>query len=255
MRGTNSTLFSIVTAVFNDRSGLQRTAESLRVQTCRDFEWIVIDNSSTDGTVDFLKTCSSTTFWVSEADNGIADAWNKGIARSRGRFVVILNAGDTFDPAFLATMEKSATEDRIACCHVRRMTPTERPAGTITAHPERLWRGMHLPHNWCVVPRHFYRELGGYPNRRYGMDFAWFHKYFQRYGKKGFIVVPAVLGTYHLGGISDHGYRASFKENEKILQDYGMNPVLARMLRFAYTTKHAVMVRLRSWLTAHKKCP
>ena len=237
-------LFSIVTATFNARGTFNLTAASLGAQTCSDFEWIVIDGGSCDGTVEYLRECKLISFLLSEPDNGIADAWNKGINRSHGRFVVILNAGDTLDPTYLETMKRFASDDRIACCHVRLKTETDIQVGIMRAEPEKLWRGMHLPHNWCVVPLHFYRDLGGYPHRRYGMDFDWFHRYFKLYRRDGFIVVDQVLGTYHLGGVSDRGFVASFRENERILCNYGMYLPLARILRFAYTMKHMFTRRL-----------
>jgi glycosyltransferase involved in cell wall biosynthesis len=243
---TGSPLFSIVTAVLNDKSGLRRTAESLAAQTYKDFKWIVIDGGSTDGTVEFLKTVTLISEWISERDDGIADAWNKGIRRSKGRFVALLNAGDTFDVDYLETMACYAVEDRIACCHVRLATKTGCVIGTMRAEPEKLWRGMHLPHNWCVVPQRIYAEIGDYPKLRYSMDFAWLHRYFLHYGRAGFIVVPKVLGTYHLGGLSDRNYRASFKENARILRKDGMNVMLARLFSIIYTVKHCLIYKLRT---------
>jgi glycosyltransferase involved in cell wall biosynthesis len=246
MNKINTSLFSIVTAVYNDKSGLWRTAESLAAQTCRNFEWIVIDGGSTDGTAEFLKTVTLISEWVSERDEGIADAWNKGIRRSKGRFVVLLNAGDTFDTDYLETMACYAVDDRIACCHARLATETGCVIGTMRAEPGKLWRGMHLPHNWCVVPKRVYAEIGDYPKLQYSMDYAWVHRYFLQYGRTGFIVVPKILGTFHLGGKSDRGYRASFKENARILRKDGMNVVLTRLLYLAYTFKHCLIYRLLS---------
>jgi len=239
-------LFSIVTAVFNDRLGLQRTSECLAAQSYNNFEWIVIDGGSTDGTANLLKTDTIIKTWVSERDEGIADAWNKGIRLSLGLYIVLLNAGDTFDTNYLETMACYAAGDRIVCCHVRLATESGCVIGTLKAEPDKLWRGMHLPHNWCVVPKRIYAEIGDYPKIRYSMDFAWFHQYYQRYGKSGFIVVPKILGTYRLGGQSDLGYRTVFKENVRILRQNGMGIVLGRLVSFAYTFKHWLVIRLRT---------
>ncbi|HET7103230.1 MAG TPA: glycosyltransferase [Terracidiphilus sp.] len=248
----NVPLFSVISAVFNDKVGLERTARSLQAQSCLDFEWIVIDGGSDDGTVEFLQGCIVASQWISEPDDGIADAWNKGIRLAVGRFVVILNAGDTFDPDYLETMRQSAVENRITCCAVRLANSSGSLVGKMVAEPGKLWRGMHVPHNWCVVPRHLYSQFGGYPKRRFAMDFAWFHRYFQEFGVEGFIVIPRVLGTYHLGGVSDSGFRKSFAEVEQILRENGMSRFKARCLRIGYTIKHGIALRLRSHFADRK---
>lgn len=90
-----SPLFSVVTVVRNDRAGLARTRASLAAQRRRDFEWVVVDGASTDGTVDDLRADREPALrWSSEPDAGIYDAMNKGTRRAAGRYVVYLNAGD-----------------------------------------------------------------------------------------------------------------------------------------------------------------
>lgn len=85
-------LFSVVTVTRNNSKGLIATHKSLAAQTCRDFEWIVIDGASSDGTAAWLATTDA--IWSSEPDRGIYDAMNKGIARARGDYLLFLNAGD-----------------------------------------------------------------------------------------------------------------------------------------------------------------
>lgn len=93
----NPPTFSVVTVVYNDRAGLERTRDSVASQHCRDFEWIVVDGGSKDGTVDILRSMpAGSPRWVSERDRGIYDAMNKGTAMAMGRYVVFLNAGDSF---------------------------------------------------------------------------------------------------------------------------------------------------------------
>ncbi len=87
-------LFSVITVTRNNLVGLRRTHESLRIQSCGDYEWIVVDGASDDGTADYLKKTGAN--WVSEPDRGIYDAMNKGIARAQGRWLIFMNAGDEF---------------------------------------------------------------------------------------------------------------------------------------------------------------
>ena len=90
--------FSVVTVVRNDLDGLKATQRSLLSQSLGDYEWVVVDGASTDGTADYVRQLEVqvTLQKVSEPDDGIYDAMNKGIAMARGRFVVFMNAGDSF---------------------------------------------------------------------------------------------------------------------------------------------------------------
>jgi putative colanic acid biosynthesis glycosyltransferase WcaE len=92
--------FSVITVVFNDLAGLRLTEASMRMQKERDFEWIVVDGGSIDGTVEYLRSLALPYLkWSSERDNGIYDGMNKGTARAVGRYVIYMNGGDTFSDA------------------------------------------------------------------------------------------------------------------------------------------------------------
>jgi glycosyltransferase involved in cell wall biosynthesis len=89
-------LLSVITVCFNDRNGLEKTMNSLQFQSNQEFEWIVVDGGSTDGTLDLLKDPKFSNFkMISESDRGIYDAMNKGTALASGEYVYYLNAGDT----------------------------------------------------------------------------------------------------------------------------------------------------------------
>jgi glycosyltransferase involved in cell wall biosynthesis len=88
---------SIITVTYNCRSLLEKTIKSIGLQTFTDFEHVVIDGKSTDGTVDVIvENLSRIAYWVSEPDRGIYDAMNKGLEAATGDYVIFLNAGDTF---------------------------------------------------------------------------------------------------------------------------------------------------------------
>lgn len=93
----NHKRFSIITVVYNDLTGLVLTQSSITSQTFSDFEWIVVDGGSSDGTIQYLEQCDITNIlWLSERDRGIYDAMNKGIKLSTGEYLLFLNAGDLF---------------------------------------------------------------------------------------------------------------------------------------------------------------
>lgn len=87
---------SIITVNYNNIKGLKKTLESVVSQSVKDFEWIVIDGGSTDGSKDLLDDFTDQiTYWVSEKDHGIYEAMNKGIKVANGDYLQFLNSGDS----------------------------------------------------------------------------------------------------------------------------------------------------------------
>jgi len=90
-------LISIITIVYNDKKGLSHTIESVLSQTYANIEFIVIDGGSTDGTLDVIKNYEDKIdYWVSEKDNGVYHAMNKGIKIAKGTWINFMNSGDKF---------------------------------------------------------------------------------------------------------------------------------------------------------------
>lgn len=86
---------SIITINYNNCSGLQKTLDSIISQTCKDFEWIVIDGGSADGSRELIERYQDEmAYWCSEPDKGIYHAMNKGIANANGEYLQFLNSGD-----------------------------------------------------------------------------------------------------------------------------------------------------------------
>lgn len=86
---------SLITINFNNRSGLQRTIESVVSQTDKDYEWIVIDGGSDDGSRELIEQYAVYfSYWVSEPDSGVYNAMNKGIKVAKGDYILFLNSGD-----------------------------------------------------------------------------------------------------------------------------------------------------------------
>jgi glycosyltransferase involved in cell wall biosynthesis len=88
---------SIITINFNDKLGLDKTIKSVLNQTFTDFEFLVIDGGSTDGSTAVIEqNTSKINYWISEKDSGVYNAQNKGIKAATGDFVIFKNSGDTF---------------------------------------------------------------------------------------------------------------------------------------------------------------
>lgn len=93
-----TTRFSIITVCFNAEKSIGKTVDSLAAQSFRDFEYIVVDGASSDSTLDVVRNhLSFPATIISEKDQGIYDAMNKGISRARGEILYFLNADDCFE--------------------------------------------------------------------------------------------------------------------------------------------------------------
>ena len=89
--------FSIITINYNNVEGLRNTIKSVVNQTYTDYEFIIIDGGSTDGSVEVIKEYANIiTYWVSEPDKGIYNAMNKGIEVANGEYLNFMNSGDCF---------------------------------------------------------------------------------------------------------------------------------------------------------------
>lgn len=91
-------LLSVITINYNNAAGLRLTVASVLGQTFKDFEYLIVDGGSTDGSAEVVAT-RPTAWSCSERDGGIYDAMNKGVAHASGEYVVFLNSGDVFASA------------------------------------------------------------------------------------------------------------------------------------------------------------
>lgn len=98
-------ILSIITINFNNLEGLRKTIDSVLSQTWHDFEWIIIDGGSTDGSKELIEDIANKltasdynplSFWCSESDSGIYNALNKGLSHCRGTYINCMNSGDEF---------------------------------------------------------------------------------------------------------------------------------------------------------------
>lgn len=105
--------YSIITVNYNNKEGLRKTIESVIHQTYRDFEFIIIDGGSTDGSVEVLKEYDTQIdYWISEPDEGIYQGMNKGIRKANGDYLNFMNSGDCF---YKETVLQNVFEKQLTC--------------------------------------------------------------------------------------------------------------------------------------------
>ena len=112
----NPPVVTVITVCRNAMDGLLRTEASIRSQANASLEWIIVDGDSSDGTQTHLKSLEEPWIkWISEPDQGIYDAMNKGIRMAGGKWLWFLNAGDVFHDASTVAQVIQAPEDTEIC--------------------------------------------------------------------------------------------------------------------------------------------
>jgi glycosyltransferase involved in cell wall biosynthesis len=111
---------SVITINLNNKPGLEKTIKSVSDQTFTDFEYLIIDGASSDGSVDVIKNNNNKIdFWISESDTGIYNAMNKGIRNSTGIYCLFLNSGDILaNPGILEKCFNEDFSDDIIYCNL-----------------------------------------------------------------------------------------------------------------------------------------
>lgn len=166
---------SIITINFNDREGLDKTIQSVINQTYKDFEYIVIDGASTDGSVDVIKKYADRlTHWVSEPDTGIYNAMNKGTRLAQGEYCLYLNSGDFLaaDDVLEKAFSHNFTEDIVSC----NCLDFDEKYEWLKVPPRNVslftFMGGSLPHPTSFIKRELLNRLGGY-NESYRIMSDW----------------------------------------------------------------------------------
>jgi putative colanic acid biosynthesis glycosyltransferase len=224
--------YSIITITRNNLTGLRRTAASLATQICRDFEWIVIDGASNDGTPGFLATTSAQ--WLSEPDHGIYDAMNKGLARAAGDYVLFLNAGDVLADAAVLADGLALDADFIY--------GDGHEGGRIKrahAHKNLLW-GMFTYHQAMLYRRAAIGALRYDTLYKIAADYK-FTAQFLRGGASA-LYWPRVMCDFEPGGLSQTAAAAGRRELAAIRTELGLCPPTLNGL---ITAAHAILWALR----------
>lgn len=106
-------LFTIITVVRNNKNGIIRTINSVLDQDYKNYEYIIIDGESTDGTLEIINSFSNKIdVVISEKDNGIYDAMNKGIIIAKGQFIAFLNSGDWYEKNTLTLVSNILNDNK-----------------------------------------------------------------------------------------------------------------------------------------------
>ena len=233
--------FSIITITFNAATVIEPTLKSVLEQSYANYEYLLIDGGSTDDTVAKAKASGvAFSHIVSEPDNGLYDAMNKGIRLASGDYLCFLNAGDAFHGKDTLQAIVKAIENEEELPDVLYGETAEVDAERNFVRMRRLkapakldWRSFR--HGMLVCHQAFYarREIAPLYNLEYRLssDVDWCIRVMKRARK--LVNVNAVVIDYLQNGLSIQNHRASLKERFRIMsRHYGLLPTIARHIWF-----------------------
>jgi len=222
MGNQKKTLITIVTIVLNNDKNIEKTIKSVISQTYKHIEYIIIDGGSTDNTLNIIKKYDNKfTLWISEPDNGIYDAMNKGIERANGEWINFMNAGDyfysknTINTIFsndYSEYDLIYGDHEVRYCNFSKI----QKAKTI----KDLWKGMIFSHQSMFVKTNIQKKF------KFNID-TMSADYFFIFSlhKKGynFRYIPHLISSIQADGVSDQYRFKGIKNLKDINKQYSYN--------------------------------
>jgi glycosyltransferase involved in cell wall biosynthesis len=224
---------SIITINYNNLEGLKKTVASVVSQTWRDFEYIVIDGGSTDGSAAYIESQSDKiTYWVTEPDTGIFNAMNKGILKSKGKYLQFLNSGDwLFDENVLDKISSNLVDCDILYGNVVKVNPNnenylEKSPQEKNITLDTFFRGT-LSHGASFIERNLFSQYGLYDEElKIVSDWKFFLIALGLNNSKMKFVDVEVL-FFDMTGISNVNINLREYERNKVLAQMIPNPIYA----------------------------
>lgn len=243
-------MISIITATFNSAKTLKDTIQSVLRQTNKDFEYLIIDGGSTDETIDIVKSYESEFSgrlkWVSEKDQGIYDAMNKGIKMASGDVVGILNSDDYFtSDDILQTVDNAFKSHEIDAIYgdihfIRDGAPDKcvRYYSSRMFSPFWLRFGFMPAHPSFYCKREVFEKAGLYSlDYKIGADYEMTVRLFKRHKIKSLYVNKDFV-TMRTGGASNNNVRSRLTLIEEDVKACRVNGIYTNrffiMLKFLY---------------------
>lgn len=235
-------LFSIITVTYNAAATLPPTLKSVKEQTCRLYEYIIIDGASKDESVKLAEESGIQSLnLISEPDRGLYDAMNKGLGVANGDYVIFLNAGDSFHSKDTLQQIADAIMDndypgivygqtQIVDSARNRIGDRHLTAPSVLTL-DSFKNGMVVCHQAFIVLR---KLVDNYDTRyKYSADYEWCIRCLQRSHRNYY--VDGLLIDYLSEGMTTAHHKASLIERFKIMSHYyGLLPTIGRHFKFFF---------------------
>lgn len=202
----NDEKLSIITICYNIKDEIERTCQSIVTQTCDDFEWVVIDGGSTDGTLDILnKYKNRIDIFVSEPDKGIYNAMNKGINLAHGKWLNFMNGGDEFAGDNVIDQfyhhVRLNTSDVIYGNALRVLEKKSQVSKYPSLLDKMFFFGKNLNHQSCFIKKELFSIYGLY-NEDYSIISDWEKFLIFQINNCKFSYMDVLVAKFYAGGIS-----------------------------------------------------
>ena len=214
-------LVSIITVCLNARNTISHAIESVAHQSYPHVEHIVVDGGSTDGTVELVREVEGKVVkLISEPDEGIYDAMNKGLALAEGDVVGFLNADDVyFDEKVVETVVAEMEKRNVDSCYGdlvyvnSDLSKVVRYWRSSPYRPGSFKKGWHPPHPTFFVKRWVYERYGGFDTRfEISADFELMLRFLEKF-KISSVYLPKPLVKMRVGGTSNRSVSNIIKGN------------------------------------------
>lgn len=214
--------FSIITINYNNCDGLRKTIESVVNQTYIDFEYIIIDGGSTDGSVEVIRDYADRIdYWVSEPDKGIYNAMNKGILKATGEYLNFMNSGDCFDA--LDVLQKLATRNYVADVITGRRLTIDKKPWLIDSGKDGISMSVFynrtIGHQSSFIKKQIFNKYMYDENYKIVSDWKFFIQVLIL-ENCSFQFVDLVIADIEIEGISHTNEKLGKMEREKVLSEF-----------------------------------
>lgn len=216
-------LVTVLTPCFNSQKTIEKTLECIENQTYKNIEYIIVDGGSTDNTLELIEKHRSRLpeklTVISEKDNGIYDAMNKGIRLAKGQLIGIVNSDDSYENDTVEQIVDHFGNNQYEVVYGMQRTYLDgKEKAVVIYHHDFLPQQM-ITHPTCFVTRDTYEKFGVFDTQyRSAADYDLMLRYFKS-RKVVFTPVYRVLSNFHLGGMSSS--QTGVRENALVRFRYG----------------------------------
>ena len=249
---------TIITINRNNAIGLEKTLQSVATQTFKEFEYIIIDGASTDGSVEVVRKFESRFAhlkWVSEPDSGIYNTMNKGLRMASGDYIQILNSGDSLaapdvTEQMLTALEKANNPSILYGNMIKCFPDGRQVTDKCFAGQEITLLGMYtgtLNHNPAYICRELFEKYGYYDESlKIVSDWKWYLQAIIIEGEKPQYVDLDVT-LFDMTGVSETNKELDKAERKQVLELMFPPAILADYERFAFPLDQVKRLQRHPW--------